>query len=138
MRNSLRWLATLGLALAPASAMSSGPFDGSWSVVVGCAQAPDGAKAYTWHFTAQVRDGSFLGQYNQPGNIPSGTLSGQIQPTGNALFLGLSLWGPPYFPPRWRPAPPPPYPPPAALVASGGGGRTGAGAPLRVSAFTKI
>ena len=36
MRNSfgLRWLATLGLALVPATAMSSSPFDGSWSVVV--------------------------------------------------------------------------------------------------------
>jgi len=47
MRNSfgLRWLATLGLVLVPATAMSSGPFDGSWSVVVACAQAPDGAKA---------------------------------------------------------------------------------------------
>jgi hypothetical protein len=72
------------LGPVPATAMSSSPFDGSWSVVVACAQAPDGAKAYRWIFTAQVRDGSFLGQYNQPGNIPSGTLSGQIQPAGNA------------------------------------------------------
>jgi hypothetical protein len=99
MRNSfgLRWLATLGLALVPATAMSSGPFDGSWSVVVACAQAPDGAKAYRWNFTAQVRDGSFLGQYNQPGNIPSGTLSGQIQPTGNAHLTMDGLTGDPDY-----------------------------------------
>ena len=99
MRNSfgLRWLATLGLALAPATAMSSGPFDGSWSVVVACAQAPDGAKAYRWNFTAQVRDGSFLSQYNQPGNIPSGILSGQIQPTGNAHLTMDGLTGDPDY-----------------------------------------
>jgi hypothetical protein len=99
MRKSfgLRWLAPLGLALVPATAMSSGPFDGSWSVVVACAQAPDGAKAYRWNFTAQVRDGSFLGQYNQPGNIPSGTLSGQIQPTGNAHLTMDGLTGDPDY-----------------------------------------
>ena len=99
MRKSfgLRWLAPLGLALVPAPAMSSGPFDGSWSVVVACAQAPDGAKAYRWNFTAQVRDGSFLGQYNQPGNIPSGTLSGQIQPTGNAHLTMDGLTGDPDY-----------------------------------------
>jgi hypothetical protein len=99
MRNSfgLRWLATLGLVLVPATAMSSGPFDGSWSVVVACAQAPDGAKAYRWNFTAQVRDGSFLGQYNQPGKIPSGTLSGQIQPTGNAHLTMDGLTGDPDY-----------------------------------------
>jgi len=91
------WLATLGLALVPATAMSSGPFDGSWSVVVACAQAPDGAKAYRWNFTAQVRDGSFLGQYNQPGSIPSGTLSGQIQPTGNAHLTMDGLTGDPDY-----------------------------------------
>jgi hypothetical protein len=77
--------------------MSSGPFDGSWSVVVACAQAPDGAKAYRWNFTAQVRDGSFLGQYNQPGNIPSGTLSGQIQPSGNAHLTMDGLTGDPDY-----------------------------------------
>jgi hypothetical protein len=82
--SGLCWLAALGVALIPATAMSGGAFDGSWSVVVACAQAPDGAKAYRWNFTAQVRDGSVLGQYNQPGNIPSGTLSGQIQSTGDA------------------------------------------------------
>ena len=99
MRNpfGLRWLATLGLALVPGTALSTGPFDGSWSVVVACAQAPDGAKAYRWNFTAQVRDGSFLGQYNQPGSIPSGTLSGQIQPTGNAHLTMDGLTGDPDY-----------------------------------------
>jgi hypothetical protein len=93
----LRWLATLGFVLIPATAMSSGPFDGSWSVIVACAQTPDGAKPYRWNFTAQVRDGSLLGQYNQPGSIPSGTLSGQIQPNGNAHLTMTGLTGDPDY-----------------------------------------
>ena len=58
--------ATIGLAFAPVTAISGGPFDGSWNVVVVCAQAPDGAKGYTWRFLAQVRDGSFLNQLIKP------------------------------------------------------------------------
>ena len=46
-----------------------------------------------------MRDGSFLGQYNQPGNIPSGTLSGQIQPTGSAH---LTMDGLTSDPVSWR------------------------------------
>jgi hypothetical protein len=38
-----------------------------------------------------------LGQYNQPGNIPSGTLSGQIEPTGNAHLTMDSLTGDPDY-----------------------------------------
>jgi len=99
MRNSfgLCWIAIFGVVLVPATAMSSGPFDGSWSVVVACAQASDGAKAYRWAFTAQVRDGWLTGQYNQPGSIPSGTLSGQIQPTGNARLTMDGLTGEPDY-----------------------------------------
>jgi hypothetical protein len=88
----------------PFKGMLSSPFDGSWSVVVACAQAPDGAKAYRWNFTALVRDGSLLGQYNQPGNIPSGTLSGQILPTGNAHLTMTGLTGDPDYNLRRVPA----------------------------------
>src|ERR1700719_473928 len=37
------------------------------------------------------------GSYNQPGNIPSGTLSGQIQPTGNAHLTMDGLTGDPDY-----------------------------------------
>lgn len=99
MRNAScqRWLVALCLALVPVTAMASGTFDGSWSVVVSCAQAPDGAKPYRWTFTAQVQEGSLLGQYNQPGNIPSGTLTGQIEPTGSAHLTMNGLTGDPDY-----------------------------------------
>ena len=99
MRNAfgVRRLATLGLALVPSTAVATGPFDGSWTVVVACAQAPDGAKAYRWQFTAQVRDGSLLGQYNKPGNIPSGTLRGQVGPAGVAHLTMEGLTGDPDY-----------------------------------------
>jgi hypothetical protein len=99
MRNwfGIRRLATLGLAFVPGTAVASAPFDGAWSVVVACSQAPDGAKAYRWQFTAQVRDGSLLGQYNHPGSIPSGTLRGQIEPTGLAHMTIEGLTGDPDY-----------------------------------------
>jgi hypothetical protein len=87
--------ATIALGLAPGTALSGGPFDGSWNVLIVCAQAPDGAKGYRWNFLAKVRDGSFLGQYNQPGNFPSGTLSGQIQGNGDAYLKMVGLTGDP-------------------------------------------
>jgi hypothetical protein len=98
MRNTfgLPW-AALGLALVSTTAWSNGPFDGSWAVIVTCVQAPDGAKGYNWQFPAQVRDGSLVGQYNQPGNIPSGTLSGQIGPTGEAHLTMNGLAGDPDY-----------------------------------------
>lgn len=99
MRKSfgVRRLATLGSALVPSLAVATGPFDGSWNVVVACGQAPDGAKAYRWQFTARVQDGSLLGQYNQPGKIPSGTLRGQIEPTGVARLTMEGLTGDPDY-----------------------------------------
>jgi hypothetical protein len=128
MRNifslALAWPALLGLALVPAPAWSSGPFDGSWNVIVACAVAPDGAKGYTWQFAAQVRDGSLIGQYNQPGNIPSGTLSGQIQPTGEAHLTMNGLTGEPdYSLSRVRAGSPIHYTATAQFTARAGTGR---------------
>ena len=84
---------SFGTSVAPAAT----PFDGTWNVVVSCTQAPDGARGYRWQFTAQVRDGSLVGQYNQPGNIPSGTLRGQIEPTGVAHLTMQGLTGDPDY-----------------------------------------
>ena len=83
--------ATIGAGLAvlsAASAPAAGPqsFDGSWTVVIDCAQAPDGARPYRWRFDALVREGSLLGQFHQPETNSSGTLSGLIQPNGDALL----------------------------------------------------
>lgn len=97
MRNwpGLAVLTMIGLMMSPATAVSSGPFDGSWSVIVACSQAPDGAKGYNWSFTADVRDGRLLGQYSKPGLVPSATLSGQIQAKGEAVLRMDGLSGDP-------------------------------------------
>jgi hypothetical protein len=86
-------MAALGSA-ATAQAQG-GPFDGDWNVVIVCANAPDGARGYTWQFPAQVRDGLLSGQFHQPGAIPSGTLSGQIQSNGDAFLKMVGLTGSP-------------------------------------------
>lgn len=80
---------------APVAAVSGGDFDGSWNVVIVCANAPDGARGYTWRFPAMVHDGSLIGQYHQIGQIPSGTLSGQIQANGDAFLKMVGITGNP-------------------------------------------
>jgi hypothetical protein len=72
-------------------------FDGSWNVNMTCGQAADGAKGYTWAFTAQVRNGVLVGQFNKPGSMPSGTLSGQIQSSGSARLTMDGLTGDPDY-----------------------------------------
>jgi hypothetical protein len=101
-RSIMSPLASAAVCAATATALccalaahAQSPFDGSWNVVVVCGNAPDGARGYTWQFPAQVRDGSLLGQYRQPGNIPSGTLSGSIQANGDAFLKMVGLTGSP-------------------------------------------
>jgi hypothetical protein len=79
----------------PALSAEPQPFEGKWIVDIVCADAPDGARGYKWLFTAQVQDGALLGQYHQPGTVPSGTLSGKIQPDGDALLSMTGLTGNP-------------------------------------------
>jgi hypothetical protein len=88
-------LAITALGSASTAQAQGGAFDGSWDVVVVCANAPDGARGYTWQFPAQVRNGLLSGQFHQPGNIPSGTLSGQIQANGDAVLKMVGLTGSP-------------------------------------------
>jgi hypothetical protein len=44
-------------------------------------------------FRIDVRDGALLGHYNTPGAVPSGTLSDQIDPDGNAILIMQGLTG---------------------------------------------
>lgn len=78
---------------ATAWSASSQRFDGIWNVAITCAKASDGALPYSWSFSATVKAGRMLGYYKQPGTVPSGTLSGQIDSSGNALLLMRGLTG---------------------------------------------
>jgi hypothetical protein len=84
-------------AAAPVAAYGQGNFDGTWNVAVLCARSPDGALPYTWSFTAQVSGGMLLGHYKAPGTVPSGTLSGQISASGQALLTMRGLTGKPDY-----------------------------------------
>ncbi len=97
MQGSHHWGAIIMVLLISTvnsvSAMSRKDFDGLWATTVICKTAPDGAKGYTWMFRVDVRDGALLGHYNTPGAVPSGTLSGQIDPGGDGMLIMQGLTG---------------------------------------------
>ncbi|HEX3865007.1 MAG TPA: hypothetical protein VHY35_25240 [Stellaceae bacterium] len=77
-------LATVGSSVADADPAT--PFDGVWNVVIACADASDGAASYTLRFSAQVRSGAMLGQFSSVQTSAMATVSGQIQPNGQAFL----------------------------------------------------
>jgi hypothetical protein len=70
-------------------------FDGTWTVVLRCGPAPDGALGYSLAFDATVRDGHLHGQYGNPGQSPSVTYDGTIHPDGSAIIGADGLTGDP-------------------------------------------
>ncbi len=98
-RNLIAAVVVLG-ALAPERQARSAElqaFDGTWTVSVLCAKAPDGALPYTWLFPAAVHNGALLGHFHAPGTVPSGTLSGLIDAGGNATLVMQGLTGKPNY-----------------------------------------
>ena len=76
------------LMLAGVDNAHAAPFDGTWSVLEVCETTSEGARGYTWRYDADVKNGHFIGQYRNKGQVPSMTLEGQIQPDGTATFSG--------------------------------------------------
>jgi hypothetical protein len=72
-------------------------FDGKWNVIIGCDQASDGALAYKWYFTAEIRNRSMLGQYHDAETDSSGTLSGRVQANGDAVLRMIGKTGAPAY-----------------------------------------
>src|SRR5947209_7265389 len=98
MRQAIALAAAIASAgVTPILAAPPQPFDGSWEVVIDCAQTPDGARAYRWRLDAQVRGGSLLGQFHEPGTNASGTLTGVVQPNGEALLRMTGNTGSPMY-----------------------------------------
>jgi hypothetical protein len=71
----------------------AGAFDGNWSVAISCAATSDGAKPYSWSFPATVKNGAIHGQHNNPGETPSGTLTGRIADNGDGLLQMAGIAG---------------------------------------------
>jgi hypothetical protein len=50
-----------------AAAADANRFDGTWTTIVECATAPDGAFGYTKQFDSKVTDGMLLGESDREG-----------------------------------------------------------------------
>ncbi len=86
-----------GPAIAQGSAQSGSRFDGTWSVILTCDAARDGAAGYTLRFSAVVKDGLLHGEYGVRGQAGSLSLDGPIQMDGSALLSARGLTGNPDY-----------------------------------------
>jgi hypothetical protein len=87
----------IGTGASHAGGVSARQFDGKWNVIIGCAQASDGALAYKWYFAAEIRNGSMLGQYHDAETDSSGTLTGRVQANGDAVLKMIGKTGAPAY-----------------------------------------
>jgi hypothetical protein len=81
------------LLLFQADGAHAASFDGTWSVLQVCETTSDGARGYTWRYDADVKNGRFVGQYRNTGQVPSMTLEGQIQADGTATLKASGISG---------------------------------------------
>ena len=86
------WMGAL-LLLATVESARAASFDGTWSVLQVCETTSDGARGYTWRYDADVRNGRFVGQFRNKGQVPSMTLEGQIQADGSAALRASGISG---------------------------------------------
>ena len=81
------------LVLAATPNARAAAFDGTWSVLQVCETTSEGARGYTWRYDAEVRNNHVVGQFRTPGQSPSMTLEGQIQPDGAATLQAHGISG---------------------------------------------
>ena len=84
------WVGAL-LVLATIESARAASLDGTWSVLQVCETTSDGARGYTWRYDADVKNGRFVGQYRNKGQVPSMTLEGQIQADGSATLKASGI-----------------------------------------------
>jgi len=85
----------VGLWSSTVSAQSSSGarFDGTWGVTLICPASQDGAKPFTFNFTAQVKDSALHGENGIAGRPGWMALDGPIQPDGSATLDARGLTG---------------------------------------------
>ena len=81
------------LVLTTIESARAASFDGTWSVLQVCETTSDGARGYTWRYDAEVKNGRFVGQYRNKGQVPSMTLEGQIQVDGTSTLKASGISG---------------------------------------------
>ena len=95
------------LSARPLAAQAQGAFDGTWSTIITCAAAPDGAAGYTLRFASSVTGGVLHGETGVRGQAGYLALDGQITRDGSALLSAQGLTGnPDYVIGRLHPATP--------------------------------
>ncbi len=77
-----------------AVASRAAPFDGVWAVAIDC-PAHGRAAGYVLKFSGHVKDGVLLAQHGVEGRPNSLTLTGKIQPDGNATIAARGMTGDP-------------------------------------------
>ena len=102
MRGLRVWALRYAMAACALAASGPGPahaqlrgFDGTWLVIVNCPAAPDGARGYTLHFFAAVRNGVLHGETGVRGQAASLSLDGVIQADGTSLLSARGMTGNP-------------------------------------------
>ena len=88
-------MAVLGVVLLPFAASLASSFDGKWDVVVNCPAEPDGAKAFTLRYKAEIKNGVLQGQYGTKDQPGSQSIDGLIEPDGTAMLTASGLVGNP-------------------------------------------
>jgi hypothetical protein len=88
-------MAVVGVVLLPFTASLASSFDGKWDVVVICPAEPDGAKAFTLRYKAEIKNGVLQGQYGTKDQPGSQSIDGLIEPDGTAMLTASGLVGNP-------------------------------------------
>ena len=93
--SGLLLMAATGIVFLPLSTSLAASFDGIWDVVVICPAEPNGAKAFTLRYKAEVKNGVIHGQYGTKDQPGSQSIDGQIEPNGTAMLTASGLVGNP-------------------------------------------
>ena len=88
-------LLLMAVVLLPFAASLASSFDGKWDVVVICPAEPDGAKAFTLRYKAEIKNGVLQGQYGTKDQPGSQSIDGLIEPDGTAMLTASGLVGNP-------------------------------------------
>jgi hypothetical protein len=91
----LLMMAAAGMVSLPLTTSLAASFDGNWDVVVICPAEPNGAKAFTLRYKAEVKNGVIHGQYGTKDQPGSQSIDGQIEPNGTAMLTASGLVGNP-------------------------------------------
>ena len=80
-------------ACLPWGSLRAQSFEGEWSVLQVCEATQEGARGYTWRYSARVKDGHLVSQFRDKGQSPSMTLEGRIKADGTASLSARGISG---------------------------------------------